>query len=127
MSKGFDVEVKYSVHLTQQDVDDIIGCALEGGINYWCFKAEIADEEYLGEYTSEQVSRGGSVKLYDIESGEKYWLDLEKFLNGFKLWVENGDDRYHAVKDGAVDCCKIDGETADMIIQYALFGEIVYA
>ena len=27
--------------------------------------------------------------LYDFESEEKYCLDLEKLLNGVKLWAKN--------------------------------------
>lgn len=45
---------------------------------------------------------------------------------GFRLWLENGGDRYGAVSNGEVDTCEIDGEMADLIIQYALFGEVVY-
>lgn len=32
--KKFTVEVKFDVTLTQQDIDDIMVSALEGGINY---------------------------------------------------------------------------------------------
>lgn len=123
--KKFEVRAEIVIQLTQQDIDDIMVGALEGGINYWCFKVDVLGE-YLGEYASEQISRGGSLKLYDSENGEKYWLDREKFLNGFKLWVENGGDQYGAVQGSEVDCCNIDAGCADEIIQYALFGEVVY-
>ena len=55
--------------------------ALEGGINYWCCKAEVVGE-YLGEYASEQISRGGELKLYDAEEDEVYTLTLDKLLKG---------------------------------------------
>ena len=125
MKTEFEVKAEIRIVLSQQDIDDIMVCALEGGITYWSFKAEVVGE-YLGEYASEQISRGGMLKLYDIENGDKYWLDLKKFLKGFKLWLENDGDRYGAVEDGEVDCCNIDGECADAIIQYALFGEVIY-
>ena len=49
------------------------------------------------------------------------------FLNGFKLWVEQGLDEYGAVqKDGTVDCCQIDAACADEIVQLALFGEVTF-
>ena len=123
--KVFTVKVEINVKLTQQDIDDIMVAALEGGITYWCFKAEVVGD-YLGKYASEQISRGGMLKLYDIENGDKYWLDLEKFLNGFKLWVENGGDQYGAVQGHEVDCCNIDAGCADEIDQYAQFGEVIY-
>ena len=123
--KVFTVKAEINVKLTQQDIDDIMVAALEGGIDYWCFKAEVVGD-YLGEYASEQISRGGMLKLYDIESGDKYWLDLEKFLNGFRLWLENGGDQYGAVQGREWDYCNIDAGCADEIIQYALFGEVIY-
>ena len=53
-------------------------------------------------------------------------MSLEKFLKGFQLWLENGGDQYGAVQGHEVDCCNIDAGCADAIIQYALFGEVMY-
>lgn len=124
--KKFEVHAETVFQLTRQDVDDIMVGALEGGINYWCREAEVVGD-YLGEYASDQISRGGKLILHDAESNDKWELDLEKFLNGMKLWVQNGDDNYGAVqKDGTVDTCQIDAEMADLIVQYALFGGVVF-
>ena len=112
--------------LTEEDIDDIMDTAFEGGINYWCCAAEVVGD-YLGEYANEQISRGGKLRLYDAESDDVWELDIEKFMQGFRLWIENGYDQYGAVKaNGFVDVCEIDAEMADMIIQYALFGEVVF-
>ncbi len=53
------VKVEMEILLTQEDIDDIMAGALEGGITYWCSKAEVAGE-YLGEYGHEQIARGGT-------------------------------------------------------------------
>lgn len=55
-------------------------------------------------------------------------LDRDKFLAGFKLWLENDRDSYDAIdySDGSVDCGQIDATCADEIVQYALFGELVF-
>jgi len=125
--KKFTVRPQIEVNLTQQDIDDIMVTALEGGINGWCRKAEVVGRKYLGEYASDQISRGGSLMLYDAESSDKWELNLEKFLNGVKLWLQNNDDRYGALgSDGTLDTREIDGEMADLIVQYALFGEVVF-
>lgn len=124
--KKFEVKAEVGAVLTQENIDDIMVGALEGGINYWCQEAEVVGD-YLGEYASDQISRGGKLILHDAESSDKWELDLEKFLNGVKLWVQNGDDAYGAVqRDGTVDTCQIDAEMADLIVQYALFGEVVF-
>lgn len=128
--KKFEVHAEITVRLTQQNVDDIMVSALEGGICYWSDCVEVVDR-YLSEYASGQISRGGKLKIhvdepFDEANTEWYELDMEKFAQGFRLWLENGGDRYGAVSNGKVDTCEIDGEMADLIIQCALFGEVVY-
>lgn len=124
--KKFEVKVEIRVELTQQDIDDIMVAALEGGINYWCDEAAVEGGEYLGKYASDQISRGGTLLLHDTDEDAYRKLDLEKFLKGFKLWLENGGDQYGAVQGHEVDCCNIDAGCADEIVQYALFWEVVY-
>lgn len=118
--------VKIEVELKKEDIDDIMCCALEGGINYWCNEAEVVEGEYYGEFASEQISNGGSLRIYDMEEDKTYLLDLEKFIEGFKIWISKGYDRYGAVSGKEVDCCQIDAECADGIVQCALFGDIIY-
>ena len=124
--KKFEILVQIRAALTQQDIDDIMVAALEGGINYWCDEAAVEGGEYLGKYASDQISRGGTLLLHDTDEDAYRKLDLEKFLKGFKLWLENGGDQYGAVQGHEVDCCNIDAGCADEIVQYALFGEVVY-
>ena len=50
------LKLELEVVVTQEDIDDIMAGALEGGINYWCGEAEVVGN-YLGEYASEQISR----------------------------------------------------------------------
>jgi len=125
--KGDDflVVAEQKITLTKQDIDDIMVGALEGGINYWCRKAEVVGA-YLGDYASEQIARDGVLMLHDSDEDKVYELTLEKFLNGFKLWVADGGGQCGAICDGEVDCCNIDAGDADSIIQYSLFGDIVF-
>lgn len=125
--KTFEVHAELTVRLTTEDVDNIMVSALEGGISYWCSEAEVVEERRCADWGHEQIARGGALVLHDAESDDKWVLNIEKFTQGFRLWLENGDDRYGAVSgDGTVDTCEIDGEMADLIIQYALFGEVVF-
>lgn len=124
--KVFTVRAEIAANLTIENIDDIMASALEGGINYWCSEAEVVEEKRCADWGHEQIARGGTLILHDAEGDDKWELNLEKFLNGFKLWLENGGDQYSAVENGEVDCCKIDGGCADEIVQYAIFGEVVY-
>lgn len=123
----FEVHAEYTVRLTTENVDDIMVSALEGGINYWCCEAAVVEERRCADWGHEQIARGGALILHDAESNDEWTLDIEKFTKGFRLWLENGDDRYGAVRDdGTVDTGELDSEMADLIIQYALFGEPVF-
>ena len=108
-----------------------ISAALEGGINYWCRRV-VVQGKYLGEYASDQISRGGQLAVWLEEPFEDdktcYMLDLDKFLAGFKQWLENCYANCDVVDstDGSVDCGQIDATCADEIVQHALFGDLVF-
>lgn len=128
--RGEIIEVSFNVLVTDEDIDDIMVSALEGGINHWCAEAKVQGE-YLGEFASDQISRGGTLLLYDVEERKYEELTKEKFLAGMKRYLEHPiyeDTIYPVTHEGRylLDCTLIDAPVSDMIIQYALFGEIVY-
>ena len=123
-----ELKKEFTVELTDNDIDDIMSTALEGGITYWCDEARVVGD-YLGEYASDQISKGGQLILCDYESEEEHLLTKEKFIEGFKkcLDEDNCPNFLEQIdKKLVVDTCYIDAEIADMIIQLALFGEVVY-
>ena len=121
------INAQIMVNVTGEDIDDIMSTALDF-IGYWAVYAR-PDGEYLGEYASEQISRGGRLFIKE-EDGDKYVLDKEKFLKGLEMYepsIERGELVYDSRSmKFSLDTGMIDGEAADSIIQYALFGEIVY-
>lgn len=122
----FFVNIERTVKVTAEDIDDIMCSALEGGITYWCNKAEVVGD-YLGEYASEQISRGGTLKLHDSEEDEVYELTLEKLLKGIQLAIQHNYYAEYGWCDGTMlDTCNVDASVADVIIQLALFDDVVY-
>jgi|GEM_PF-776209 len=128
--------IKSDLHITHEDIDDIMCAALEGGITYWCGDAE-AVGGYLGDGADEQISKGGKLSLYDAEDDRFHMLNLEKFMDGIALSIINGyakdwlETRYTRDNDwlrsGAkIDAGMVDAEAANIIIQFALFGDIIY-
>ncbi len=121
--------------VTQQDIDDIMCAALEGGITFWCNEAEVIGD-YLGEYGSDQISRDGTLRLHLIEPFDKDdtpWYDftLEKFLKGLKMYLDDSEAPYDIVYDDGtnplgIDTCKCDAVVADMIVEYGLWNEQVF-
>lgn len=133
-----NIKVNLPILITAEDIDDIMAGAMEGGITYWCSRAEVKGE-YLGEYASEQISHGGTLRFYldepiSDDDPEYFTLDYHKLIEGISMWLDslnykaysrvietNSDDGLH------LNMCNIDALDCDTIIQYALFGEEVFA
>ena len=128
--KNFGMKVAFEIVTTKtidnQMIDDILVAAMEGGINYWCVRALPKDNDYKkelgGEYASDVISRGGTLvfKLSEPfdESGKlEYELTLENFKKGCELNQKNNP---------TFDFEEHDAGDADNIIQYALFGELIF-
>lgn len=120
------------IKVTREDIDDIMIAALEGGITYWCCKAEVVGNT-LETYVSEQIGRGGALRLYDNDGSNSYFLNVDRLLAGIKKYIA-AENKPHDILCRAsdntgcrrIDSAKVDAAVADMIIQYAVMGEIVY-
>lgn len=121
----FKLTAAIPVVLKSEDIDDIMYTALNGGIGYWCRRAEVVGE-YRGMLASEQISRGGTLRLHDAESSDVWELTRDKFIEGFRQWLEQGSSETGVLIGGDVDTGAIDAECADAIVQFALFGEVVF-
>ena len=123
------LKVEVELEITDEDIDDIMSAALDGGITYWCYRAEVVEDEYFGEYASEQISRGGSLNLYDSEEDEVHLLTKENFMEGLKQFIASGRvgilEKKMSGKLG-IDVLLLDADDADCIIQYALFNDVIY-
>lgn len=131
--KKFTVRPEIEVNLTEQDIRDIVIIALEGGIGYWACLDDtgaINDGTPISEQAADVLLTGGSLTFTDAEGDpddpdtESWTLTLEKLLNGIKLYFEQGC--HVQVEDNTIDTCDIDANDADCIVQFALFGEVIY-
>lgn len=121
------MNLKRDVTIKQRDIDDIMAIALDGGITYWCDRVEVVGGKYYGENASDQISRGGKLKLYDAEEDEQYTLTLTKLLKGIEAFIKwDRGDHEIVDRDGKINVYNIDAEITDQIIQLALFGEVIY-
>lgn len=122
----FELKIERKLVVTAEDMDDIMCAALEGGVCYWCNEAIVVGA-YLGEWAHEQIARGGKLQLVDAEDGTYYELTREKLLHGIQMAREQEYYRDYEWWDGEkLDTCNVDAEVADVIVQLALFDEIVF-
>lgn len=109
--KLWNFEVKQMLTITDEDIGDIIDTA-GYGIGYWAKSAVVDDENGLYIITDEDD------QVYELR-----YVDI---VRGVKMYIENGNKPYNIIYENGVDTCNIDSVVADMIIQYACFGEIIY-
>lgn len=137
-------EIKFTVEriLTVGDLDDIFTTAIEGGIGYWAVldnttpewkkaRKQIEDsgeEPYWGTVAAKVLLNGDSIRFYDAEADEDdlqddeiWFLDMEKFKNGCKIYEQKRGSLIKKLEDG-----EFDADEADCLIQYGVFGEVVF-
>lgn len=108
----------YNYHL-----DCILSGAFEGGSNYWADRVEVVEDDYHGaEYASEVISHGGRLLIHKQDDDVPILLTKEKMLKGCKLYVAGDKD----TKGRTFDIDRWDAIDHDMILQYSLFGEVIY-
>jgi len=123
--KELVIEIK--LEFTASDIDNLIVTAFEGGTDYWAgiiYKKEQFSLKPKGVPTAQWITKllleGQDVELCDIEDRSERWvLSLQKLMDGIALNAKERPE--HIDKDNW------DAEDADCIMQYALFGEIVYS
>jgi hypothetical protein len=115
------------IQITEEDIENIIVTSFEQGSNYW-LGLEVdypeyedrPDDEPYSTWTTKLLLEGKEIHLYDIEDdNEKWTLTLDKLMEGIKLNAKN--------RPFDSDIENGDATTADCIMQYALFNELVYA
>ena len=141
-----------TVEITQDNLVDVMAIALEGGIGYWSILDNASknwqswEEKYKKEHPEDEdvfysnvaayiLWNGGYVELEDAEEegvtdlnneegveGDPWKLTLDRVLDG--LAQEMSHAGYNDVEDYLG--CYADATSGDLIIQWALFGEIVF-
>ena len=142
-----------TIKITKEDVVDILSSAMDG-IGYWGrivpnneqykeakkWIRENEEPEYddgeicYEEIIAQMLFDGKSVTVRDIEDGQESWLSLSNLSYGIRKAFQEGyySDYNWLVPDGGgsnkwhLEPDQIDAEVADVIIQLAVFGDVVY-
>ena len=121
------MDIKYDIELTPKERQDLFITALEGGIDYWARQVSVKPS---GSYV-EAVIAIDSDDARDYGTNDEFLV--EGTTNRFHIddwFMQMGLDRLvrsryqHHVTDVIND--NADATTADVIVQMALFGDIIY-
>jgi hypothetical protein len=105
----------------------IITTAVEGGINYW---SHVSD--YQWEWDTAMNFTSASVTVHEDESDDEFVIDIDKVASAIgKLVAGNVQVRNSLLAtlkeaNRENEGGEIDADLADIIIQVACFGEIIY-
>jgi hypothetical protein len=123
----FKFTVNVPVVLDGEFIDSVLVGAFEGGSNYWIRKVKITKDIDEAKYASEVVALGGEIAIHELEPDEDnpgpHLLDRDKFIVGYTKYAE------WATKNGRqwyTDAGDIDAGEADVILQFAIFGDCIY-
>jgi len=123
----YEIRPRMSLKVSVDEVDNIVGKALDGGISYWCENVEIKDNDFRGcAFVSQTVSRGATLMLHCGECDEVWELTREAVLYGLKYFLDSDICRGIEIVGGEVKTGGIGIYDADKIVQLGLFGDIVY-
>ena len=118
MSKDKNYVLK-PIEVTDDHLDSILVGAFEGGSNYWATKVKVKDDDYKGaEFASGVISKGGELYIYCDGDQSAHLLTKECLINGLQQYLD--ESKHKNWPDGG------DEYTYDLILQYALFGEVFY-
>lgn len=106
--------------VTNEMVDDILCAALEGGINYWAVKASPTVPPQGDLFASDMLTRGANLRIVDFDGG-KHTLTLANMKAGIRKAAAHYGQTVEAFYEDH------DAGAADTAVQFALFGELVYA
>lgn len=126
-------------------LEEVISGAMEtgcDGIGFWGLESgtkelhawAVAREQVIAEKGKDKTTytdifmrvleNGDTILIEDVEDeGEEWELTMDKLIEGMHLYEKSGDDNIARM----IDECEFDAYDAQLIFQYALFGEEVYA
>ena len=104
-----EIEVKVS-NLTKEDIVCILSAGFSGD---WY---ENGNEHTIKEMAL-MLLEGQSIILKNYKVGGIYVLRLNHLCKGIELFIKNG---------GSTDICNYDSSDGDKIIQYSLFGILMF-
>ena len=124
------IEIRAKVRIPDEKIQDLIITAVEGGCRYWAsFKFP---ENWKEKYQSyEQIPfKEGNIEVYDVETDELLgYLNRASVKVGLQLMADRKDLKCKQIpnrhfKNLSTD--NEDAETADVFLQLAVMGEIVF-
>lgn len=73
-----------------------------------------------GEYASEHIANGGTIRIHDCEEDEWHTVTSNQFVAAIGKYIQM------LYVDDSLSGCYLDDATAEIVFQLAVFGEVIY-
>lgn len=118
------LKAEFEMQVTKDDLDNILFEALNaGGVAEWADRV-VAVGGKLGERICEQLSLGGTLSIHERIGGAWHELSMAKMKSGIEQYLR--ESCHIRVEDGRFVQGDMTAIDADVIVQFALFGEEKY-
>lgn len=126
-NQKYTMKIELEVHYDDQFLEDIITIALEGGSNYWIDyikdeKNEKPKDVPTSIWVFDQLKKD-KVIIICMENDERAFLNIKKLKWGVKKYFSDSNKLIGGL---TLDAGDYDTDMADCVLQYAVFGVLVY-
>lgn len=125
-----NIQIQTTVEITPEQIANLIVTAFEGGIAYWATDAELTlvkSEPKESPWYADPAIYGSAfeIKFLDVEDGETvYTLTREKLIHGLTMLADPKHNRHDCFRSLLDD--DYDADDADVIVQMAVHGDIIF-
>lgn len=116
------IDVVITFRLSEGTFHDHVTSAIEGGSNYWA-RVDVGEHQpgWRNYFTAKFTVIEDSDEKAGAIQGQAYELSLDKLKSGLQVLAEKYPHHFKDIitEDG-------DATTGDVLVQCALFGDIVY-
>ena len=123
--------INYTVPITDELIEDLLCTAFEGGITYWAENISCKDNEdmkkvggWKHKYLTKTKKKDAVMYIHETETGEKHPITKKSIIDALQKMDNPKYKHRKALKrilDETYDACD-----ADIVVQTACFGEVVF-
>ena len=123
--------INYTMPISDKLIEDILCSAFEGGITYWADNVSCEDKEdmkkvkgWKHEYLTKTKLKDAVMYIHDTYSSEKHPITKKSIIDALQ---KMDDPEYKCTKAlNRILDEEYDADDADIVVQTACFGEVVY-
>ena len=119
------------IEISDELIEYILCSAFEGGITYWAENISCKDNKdmkkvggYKSEYLTKTKKKDAVIYIHESETGEKYPITKKSIIDALQK-MDTPEYKYTKALGRILDET-YDADDADIVVQTACFGQVVY-